>query len=149
MEGQYVPKPKDLAADPNYFDAPRVFKYWLRTVEDYIATLNEIPRKGAPEVIKTRIIRGFLSPEIYPHVEKAGDYDAIVELLRQIYITRKNNVYARHLLVSRKQAAGEKVAEYLQALRLLAKDAAFKKLLQLFIESWNAIYCRADTRFVH
>ena len=89
MEGQYVPKPKDLTADPNSSDAPRVFRYWLRTVEDYIATLNEIRRERAPEVSKTRIIRGFLSPEIYPHVEEAGDYDAIVELLRQIYINAK------------------------------------------------------------
>ena len=124
--------PKDLTADPNSSDAPRVFRYWLRTVKDYIATLNEIRGEGAPEVNKTRIMRGFLSPEIYPHVEEAGYYDAIVELLHQIYIKRKNNVYARHLLVSRKQAAGENVAEYLQALRLLAKECSFQEVTAVF-----------------
>ena len=72
MEGQYIPKPKDLTADSNSSDAPRFFKYWLRIVEDYIAKLNEIRHEGASEVKKTRIIRGFLSPEIYPHVEEAG-----------------------------------------------------------------------------
>ena len=38
---------------------------------------------------------------------------------------RKNNV---HLLVSRKQTAGEKVAEFIQALRLLAKECSFQDI---------------------
>ena len=34
----------------------------------------------------------------------------------------KNNVYARHLLVSRRQGADETIADYLQALKNLSKD---------------------------
>ena len=126
MEGQYVPKPKDLTADSNSSDAQRVFKYWLRTVEDHIATLNQIRREGAPEVNETRIIRGFLPPEIYPFVEEAGDHDAIVGLLRQIFhIKRKNNVYARHLIVSRKKGSWRKGSRVSSSFDVLAKECSF------------------------
>ena len=37
---------KDLAADPTAADGPRAFKYWLRTIEDYLATLAEFHRNG-------------------------------------------------------------------------------------------------------
>ena len=123
---KHVPRPKDLVADPTAADGPRAFKYWFRTIEDYLATLAEFRRDGDPEINKTRIVRNFLSPEMYAYVEELDDYEAIVAALRQLYIKRKNNVYARHLLVSRKQESTELVFEYLQALRLLAKDCSFE-----------------------
>ena len=83
-----------MTADPISFDAPRIFQYWLRTVEACMATLNEIRLQRAPKVNSTRIILGFLSPEIYLHVEKAVDCDAIVGLLHQIYIKCEKNVCA-------------------------------------------------------
>ena len=123
---RHLPKPKDFIIDPNAPDASRVFKYWLQTVEDYIETLNELRHEEAPALNRTRIVRGFLSPEVYPYVEDATDYETIIAQLRLIYVKRKNNIYARHLLVSRKQAAGEKISEYLQALKLLAKECNFQ-----------------------
>jgi len=98
----------------------------LRTVEDYIDTLTELRQEEAPALNKTRIIRSFLSPDIYPYVDEAADYESIVTLLKEIYVKRKNIVYARHLLVSRRQAPSEKVSEYLQALKLLAEDCSFE-----------------------
>ena len=50
-----------------------------------------------------RIIVGCLSPAIFPYVEDAVGYDEIVDILKRLYLKKKNNVYARHLLVSRKQ----------------------------------------------
>ena len=42
-----------------------------------------------------------------------------------VYIKKKNNVYARHLLVSRRQAPTESVSEFLQTLKGLAKECSF------------------------
>jgi len=58
------------------------------------------------------------------YVEKAVvvvDYERIVETLKYVYMKKKNNVYARHLLVSRRQAPNESISEFLQALKGLAK----------------------------
>ena len=34
-------RPKDLAVDPNAANAKKIFKFWLRTVEDFIEALVE------------------------------------------------------------------------------------------------------------
>ena len=123
---RHIPRPKDLTVEPNAVDAAKVFKYWLRTVEDYIATLEDIRERDSPEVNKTRVIRSFLSPDIYPHIEEESDFASIVKALKDLYEVKRNNIYARHLLISRQQAPGEKVLEYLRALKLLAKDCSFQ-----------------------
>ena len=46
-------------------------------------------------------------------------------MLKAAYIKKKNNVYVRHLLVSRHQQPGESVAEYAQTLKALAKECTF------------------------
>ena len=125
---RHLPKPKDLTTDPSAAEAPRIFKYWLCTIEDYIATLQELRRDADPEINKTRVVRNFLSPEVYSYVEEIQDYDILITTLRQMYIKQKNNVYARHLLVSRKQNSCESVSEYCQALKLLAKDCTFQNV---------------------
>jgi len=48
-----------------------------------------------------------------------------VETLKSVYIKKKNNVYARHLLVSRRQAPTESISEFLQTLEGLAKECSF------------------------
>ena len=76
-----------------------MFNFWLRTVEDFISTLQELRRDDDPEVNEKRIIINCLSPVVYPHVEEAETYDMIVQILKALYVKKKNNVYARHLLV--------------------------------------------------
>ena len=125
---KHLPKPKDLTADPTAADGTRVFKYWIKTAEDYLATFVDFRREEDSEINKARIIRSFLSPEIFASVEELDDYAAIVATLCQIYVKRKNNVYAKHLLESRKQGVTEKVTEYLQALKILAKDCSFQQV---------------------
>ena len=45
--------------------------------------------------------------------------------MKQTFVRTKNNVYARHLLVSRRQGSEESIAENLQSLKNLAKDCSF------------------------
>ena len=67
-----------------------------------------------------------MSPDIYVHVEEENEYDSIVAALSQFYEKKqRNNVFSKHLLVSRRQANDENVLEYLRALQLLAKDGTF------------------------
>ena len=129
-----MPRPKDLRAGPNSAEAARTSKYWYQTVQEYLATLSELRREGDQQLNKIRIVRSCLSAEIFPYVEDADNYDSIIATLRQLYVKPKNNIYARHPLVSRKQVPSETVSEYLLALRLLAKDCVFQEVTA-------SIYC--------
>ena len=60
-----MPRPKNLTADPTAADGPRVFKYWIKTVQDYLATFADFRREKDPEINNARIIRSLLSPEIF------------------------------------------------------------------------------------
>lgn len=119
-------KPKELSCDPNAPDSSKIFKFWLRTVEDFIASLQE--SSPGDSINKVRIIISCLSPEIYPFVEDILDYEEIVDVLQKTYIKRKNNVYARYLLLSRQQNPNESISAYLQALKTLAKDCTFSSV---------------------
>ena len=116
-------RPGELCVEPGALDAGRVFAFWIRTVEDFIDSLRELRRDGDPEVNRKRIIINSLSPSVYPCVEDAADYEDVVPILKSLYVKPKNNVYARHLLVSRHQLQGETLPEYLQVLKSLARIA--------------------------
>jgi len=115
---------KELAIAPSAPDAGKVFKYWLRTVENFIESF-ESRAENDPAVNKQRIVVSCLSPETYLYIEDADSCDDIVTILRQIFVKRKNNVCARHLLVSQRQTSGESISEYLQVLKNLAEDCTF------------------------
>ena len=118
-------RPRELCVEPGASDAGHVFAFYLRTVEDFIDSLWEVCRDGDPEVNRKRIIINCLSRSVYPCVVDAVDYEDVVRILKSLYIKQKNNVYARHLLVSRHQLHGETLPEYLQVLKYLAKDCTF------------------------
>ena len=130
-----VLRPKELSVQPEAPEARHIFNFLLRTVEDFIASLRDYRKESEPEINKKRIIifppmffrmlsfpRCFsvccLSPDVFPYVEEAVDYERIVETLKSVYIKKKNNVYARHLLVSRRQAPTESISEFLQTLKV-------------------------------
>ena len=102
-----------------------MFNFWLRTVEDFISTVQELRRDDDPEVNKKCIIINCLSPAVNPHVEEAETYDMIVQILKTLYVQKKNNVYARHLLVNRRQGSDESISEFLHVLKGFAKECSF------------------------
>ncbi|XP_042228729.1 uncharacterized protein LOC121870823 [Homarus americanus] len=53
-------------------------------------------------------------------------YDATIQVLQDLYVKPKNEVFARHLLAIRRQHSGESLDEYLLKLHQLSKDCNFK-----------------------
>jgi len=49
----------------------------------------------------------------------------IVQILNVLYVKKNNNVYARHMLVSHRQASGESISEFLHVPKDLDKDCVF------------------------
>ena len=63
-----------------------------------------------------------VSAEVYEYISECADYTTALQILESTYIVPKNIIYARHLLVTRQQKHGENLDEFLNALKLLAKD---------------------------
>ena len=66
-----------------------------------------------------------LSPEDFEYIADCTDDDSAVETLESLYIIPKNEIFARHLLATRRQQAGESLEEFLNVLKLLSKDCDF------------------------
>ena len=62
-----------------------------------------------------------------------------INKLKELYIKPKNEIYARHLLSTRRQQTGETIDEYLLALRTLAKDCNF---VQVSAQTYSDEYMR-------
>jgi len=123
-----VLRQKALSVQPEAPEASRVFTFWLRTIEDFIAAYRDYRKEGEPEINKKRLIISRLSPDVFSFVEEAGDYERIVETLKSVYV-KNNNVYERHLLVRRRQIPTESISEFLQSLKSLAKECSFADVL--------------------
>jgi len=94
-------RPKELSIETTAPDACKTFTYWLRTVRDYIDYL-EGRVADDPAINKARIIVSCLSPSVYPIVEEEETFDGFIATFYAAYVKKANNVYARHLLVSRR-----------------------------------------------
>jgi len=57
-------------------------------------------------------------------MEDEETFDGIIAALNAAYVKKANNVYTRHLLVSRRQQPGLSVTEYAHALKGLAKECS-------------------------
>jgi len=63
---------------------------------------------------------------VYSYVEDCETCDEALVILKRVYVIRKNDVFARHLLATRKQRTAENLQQFFQALKLLSKDCTFQ-----------------------
>ena len=117
-----VLRPERLETDPNSGTAAKEWLHWKRTFENFMAVLH---REGLD---KLAVLSNFVSPSIFQHIEDCTDYETSIETLQALFIKPKNEVFARHLLTTRKQNPTETLDEYLQALKALSKDCNFKNV---------------------
>ena len=128
-----VLRPERLDTDPNSGTAAKEWLHWRRTFENFMAVL---PQEGLD---KLAVLSNFVSPSIFQHIEDCTDYETSIETLQTLFIKPKNEIFARHLLATRKQAPTETLDEYLQALKTLSKDCNFKNVTA-------AQYCKESIR---
>lgn len=117
-----VLRPERLETDPNSGAAAKEWLHWKRTFENFMAVL---PRE---DLDKLAVLSNFVSPSIFQHIEDCPDYKTSIETLQALFIKPKNEVFARHLLATRKQTPTETLDEYLQALKALSKDCNFENV---------------------
>ena len=75
---------------------------------------------------KLNTLINYISPGVFQLI--SDTYDGAIATLESIFIRKKNEIFARHLLATRRQKSGETLNEYIQELKVLAKDINFKSL---------------------
>jgi len=107
-------KPKDLDVLPTDSNAASVFKYWIATFESFLQAVETGQAAIDPsvEVNRRGLLVNFLTPSAYQYIEDCETYEAAVAELKRVYVKTKNNVFARHLLATRKQLPGESLQQF-------------------------------------
>ena len=115
-------KPERLDIDPCAPSASKEYLHCIKTFSNFLSSIN------SEEVNKLQLLTNFVSPLVYQYIEDCATYDSAVSTLKSIYIKPSNEVYARHLLATRRQQQGESLDEYLHVLKKLSKDCHFKNV---------------------
>ena len=112
-------KPLRFDSDPAAPGAEGKWLHWHRTFSHYLTVIEE----GA-DPLATLV--NHVSSEVYSLIAESSTYDGAIAILQARYVKRKNEVYARHLLATRRQEAGETLDQYVQVLIQLSRDCGFR-----------------------
>ncbi|KRX56697.1 hypothetical protein T09_15461 [Trichinella sp. T9] len=107
-------KPERLDVDHSSPTSSEQWKHWLATFENFLAAL---PQENSD---KKSLLVNFVSPRIYSSIAASRTYEDAIQSLKSIFEKPVNEIYARHLLATRKQLQGESLDEFLRALNALA-----------------------------
>ena len=92
-----------------------------KTFQNFLTTLDR-------SVDKLGVLMNYLSPNIYQFIEDCADYDSAMDALQSLYVKPTKEVYACHLLATRRQQPNETLDEYLQVLKTLSKDCNYQSV---------------------
>ena len=115
-----VLRPERLETDPNSSVASKEWLHWKRTFENFLPVL---PQAGLD---KLSILTNYVSPMIYQYIEECTDYTAAIGVLQALFVKPTNEIYALHIIATRRQQSTETLDEYLQVLKTLSKGCNFK-----------------------
>lgn len=115
-------KPERLDTNPDSPTAAKEYTHWKRTFTNFLGSAGDHP----PD--KLNLLINFVSPPVYEYIAECDSYDTAMTALDAVYIRPKNEVLARHLLATRRQQSGETLEQFLQNLKVLAKDCNFKNV---------------------
>ena len=120
-------RPSKLEVLPEEADASKIYDYWLKTFDTFFAAVVAATVEGERNnKDKLGLITSFLSNRTYEIIADTTTYDQARTSLYNAYHKRKNTVFARHLLMSRTQKSEESIAEYVHALKHLARNCDFQ-----------------------
>lgn len=115
-------KPERLDVDPNCAGASKQWKHWFKTFENFLVS------NSVQESDKLKLLVNFVSSNIYECIEECTTYSSAVNALTSLFVKPTNEVYARHVLATRKQQPGQSLDEYFRVLVTLSKECNFKKV---------------------
>ncbi|XP_068246611.1 uncharacterized protein [Palaemon carinicauda] len=117
-------RPSQFDVDPDSAQAAKEWTHWLRTFTNFV----EAVQLTTPTLDKLVLLTNYVAPSVYDYISECETYENAEEVLTSLYVKPNNEIFARHLLATRRQNSGESLDQFLQALKLLAKDCQFKSV---------------------
>ena len=102
-------EPKCLELDASDPEADKIWKHWRRKFENYLADCEEAATDGGRQPNKLRCLTNCISHSVYEHIDEVATYEDCMTKLEALYCKVPNEIFARHLLATRKQESGESI----------------------------------------
>ncbi|XP_064072074.1 uncharacterized protein LOC135193461 [Vanessa tameamea] len=118
-------RPDRFDIEPNSSNSDLKWTHWRFTFTNF---LSEEISTNTPDSMKLMLLVNHLAPTIFSYIRDCKFYEDAIKLLDSIYIKPRNEVLARHILITRKQRPEETICEYSRALKLLAHDCIFRNV---------------------
>ena len=115
-------RPERLETDPSSSTADKEWLHWIRTFHNFTLAVQKIN----PTVDKLNLLINYVAPRVYGYIADCTTYETAESTLQALYVKPKNEIFARHVLATRRQESNETLDQFLQALKLLARDCNFK-----------------------
>ncbi len=93
---------------------------------NFLASIPTPASDSGQTINKLALLTNYVEPEVFDYISEETEYDKALAILDKLYLKPTNEIYARHILASRKQDSTESLDSYLQVLKELAKSCKFK-----------------------
>ena len=118
-------KPQVFDIEPNLPQADKNYLHWKKTFDNFIKTLEK--SLGTGETLdKLPLLENYISASVYEFISECSTFNEAEKVLKDVFVKPKSEIFARHMLASRKQESAESADQYLQALNNLSKDCNFQ-----------------------
>lgn len=114
-------KPEKFSSSPSAANADKDWVHWKSLFENF---LSEAPQG----MDKRKVLLNFVSREVFDLISHCTSYNESISSLDKIYKKVSNEIFSRHLLMTRKQKEGESIEAYILALHSLRADCNFKQV---------------------
>ena len=88
-------------------DANATGSHWYKTFSNFLDAIAE----HEPDKLVTLI--NYVAPNVYEYIAECTTYETAIETLEALYLKPTNEIYARHVLATRRQETGEYLDQYL------------------------------------
>ena len=116
-------RPEKFDVDPALTNADQRWAHWKYTFTNF---LSEESSAEISDSFKLKILVNHLSSTVYTYIRECNSFESVLQTLDDIYIKPKSEVYARHVLASRKQQHDESIDDFIRILKQLAQECNYK-----------------------
>ena len=111
-----------LELDTSDPDSDDKWLHWRDMFEGFLLELQSSSTSALTGSQKLTLLLHHISTPIYKCLSRCQNYDAAISTLDGMFIKKKNSIFARYLLATRRQETEESLELYLQNLKILSHD---------------------------
>ena len=100
-------KPERFESATNSPDASKEWTHWIRTFENFVSSFDDVTEES-----ELQLLINHVSFSVFQLISECKTYQDALVLLESLYVRPKNEVYARHVLSTKKQGIEESIDQY-------------------------------------